>query len=49
MTVNQCPSLAAMLVNGQEINRGQITYRFHYRGWLETPDGRHFQPNANKV
>ncbi|ATX62692.1 MULTISPECIES: phage filamentation protein Fil family protein [Yersinia] len=49
MTANQCPSLAAMLVNGQEINRGQITYRFHYRGWLETPDGRHFQPNANKV
>ncbi|CNI12073.1 phage filamentation protein Fil family protein [Yersinia pekkanenii] len=49
MTANQCPSLAAMLVSGQEINQGQVTYRFHYRGWIETPEGRHFQPDASKV
>ncbi|ELM3740603.1 DUF2724 domain-containing protein [Yersinia ruckeri] len=44
MTSTQCPSLAAMLVNGQ-----QITHRRHQRGWLETPDGRHFQPKASEV
>lgn len=49
MTANQCPSLAAMLRNGQEMNRRQLTHRFHYHGWLEAPDGRHFQPKASDV
>ncbi|HDL7334564.1 phage filamentation protein Fil family protein [Yersinia enterocolitica] len=44
MTANQCPSLAAMLTNGQ-----QVTHRYHLRGWIETPDGRHFQPKATEV
>ncbi|HEF7268328.1 TPA: DUF2724 domain-containing protein [Yersinia enterocolitica] len=44
MTANQCPSLAGMLTNGQ-----QITHRYHLRGWIETPDGRHFQPKATEV
>lgn len=44
MTTAQCPSLAAMLTNGQ-----QVTHRFHQRGWIETPDGRHFQPKASEV
>lgn len=45
MTITaQCPSLASMLTNGQ-----QITHRKHQRGWIETPDGRHFQPRASAV
>ncbi|MGP9421534.1 phage filamentation protein Fil family protein [Ewingella sp. AOP9-I1-14] len=44
MTTAQCPSLANMLTNGQ-----QITHRAHQRGWIETPDGRHFQPKATEV
>ncbi|WP_145482681.1 phage filamentation protein Fil family protein [Yersinia rohdei] len=40
----QCPSLAALLVNGQK-----VTHYRHQRGWLETPDGRHFQPKASEV
>ncbi|MBO1560465.1 phage filamentation protein Fil family protein [Yersinia pseudotuberculosis] len=44
MTANQCPSLAAMLTNGQ-----QVTHRRHMRGWIETPDGRSFQPKASEV
>lgn len=40
----QCPSLASMLTHGQA-----ITHRHHTRGWLETPDGRHFQPKASEV
>ncbi|EOI6869037.1 phage filamentation protein Fil family protein [Yersinia enterocolitica] len=44
MTAYQCPSLAAMLTNGQ-----QVTHRYHLRGWIETPDGRHFQPKATEV
>ncbi|ELW8952135.1 phage filamentation protein Fil family protein [Yersinia enterocolitica] len=44
MTANQCPSLAATLTNGQ-----QVTHRYHLRGWIETPDGRHFQPKATEV
>ncbi|WP_411706352.1 phage filamentation protein Fil family protein [Edaphovirga cremea] len=44
MTTAQCPSLAAMLVNGQ-----QITHRHHQRGWIETPDGRFFQPKSTEV
>lgn len=39
-----CPNLASLLTNGQ-----QITHRAHTRGWIETPDGRHFQPDASKV
>ncbi|CNE95432.1 phage filamentation protein Fil family protein [Yersinia enterocolitica] len=42
--VPQCPSLAALLVNGQ-----QVTHYRHQQGWLETPDGRHFQPKASEV
>ncbi|EKN3500815.1 phage filamentation protein Fil family protein [Yersinia enterocolitica] len=44
MTANQCPSLSAMLRNGQ-----QITHRHHQFGWIETPDGRSFQPKASEV
>ncbi|ELZ0585425.1 TPA: phage filamentation protein Fil family protein [Yersinia enterocolitica] len=44
MTANQCPSLAAMLRNGQ-----QITHCRHQFGWIETPDGRNFQPKASEV
>ncbi|WP_019213344.1 phage filamentation protein Fil family protein [Yersinia massiliensis] len=44
MTANQCPSLAAMLRNGQ-----QVTHRRHQCGWIETPDGRDFQPKASEV
>ncbi|UAN50100.1 DUF2724 domain-containing protein [Serratia sp. JSRIV002] len=44
MTTAQCPSLASMLTNGQK-----ITHRQHQRGWIETPDGRHFQPKASEV
>lgn len=44
MTANQCPSLAAMLTNGQ-----QVTHRYHLRGGIETPDGRHFQPKSTEV
>lgn len=44
MTTAQCPSLASMLTNGQK-----ITHRKHQRGWIETPDGRHFQPRASDV
>lgn len=44
MTTAQCPSLAIMLTHGQ-----QITHRTHQRGWLETPDGRFYQPKATEV
>lgn len=44
MTTTQCPSLAAMLVKGQ-----QVTHHQHQRGWIETPDGRYFQPKASEV
>lgn len=44
MTANQCPSLAAMLVNGQ-----QVTHYRNQHGWIETPDGRYFQPKASEV
>lgn len=44
MTGTTCPSLSAMLTNGQH-----ITHRYHSRGWLETPDGRFIQPKASEV
>jgi len=40
----QCPSLASMLINSQPITHCQ-----HKHGWIETPDGRHFKPDARKV
>ena len=43
MTAN-CPSLAGMMVNPQ-----QIPHRRHQHGWLELPDGRHFQPKVTNV
>lgn len=49
VTSAQCPSLASLLTNGQPENRGQVTQRFHYHGWIETPDGRNFQPNSIDV
>ncbi|ENR6206163.1 DUF2724 domain-containing protein [Serratia marcescens] len=39
-----CPSLAAMLTQAH-----QVTHRRHTRGWLELPDGRHFQPTVADV
>lgn len=44
MDLTQCPSLASLLTHGQ-----QITHRQHQRGWIETPDGRFFQPKAADV
>jgi len=44
MELIQCPSLANMLTKGQ-----QVTHRAHQRGWIETPDGRFFQPKATDV
>lgn len=44
MDLTQCPSLASLLTHGQ-----QITHRQHQRGWIETPDGRFFQPKAVDV
>ncbi|AJJ62569.1 phage filamentation protein Fil family protein [Yersinia aldovae] len=44
MTANQCPSLAAVLTNGQ-----QVTHYRNQRGWIETPDGRFYQPKAAEV
>lgn len=40
----QCPSMAALLTQAH-----QITHRRHRRGWLELPDGRHFQPSVANV
>lgn len=42
--INQCPSLASMLKNGQ-----QVTHHAHSRGWIETPDGQFYQPKASEV
>lgn len=45
MTITQqCPSMAALLTQAH-----QITHRRHTRGWLELPDGRHFQPAVADV
>ena len=44
MKIRQCTSLASLLVKQQ-----QVTHYRHQHGWLETPDGRHFQPNAREV
>lgn len=38
------PSLSALLVRHQ-----QVSGYYHQRGWLETPDGRDFQPKASNV
>jgi len=43
-TLTTSPSFASLLTQGQ-----QITHRKHSRGWLETPDGRFFQPKATDV
>lgn len=42
--MNQCPSISTMLKNEY-----LISHHHHNRGWLETPDGRHFQPKASQV
>lgn len=42
--MNECQSLSSMLRQGQ-----LVSHCHHSRGWLETPDGRHFQPKASKV
>lgn len=44
MALSQCPSLANLLNQAQ-----QVTHHRHQRGWIETPDGRFFQPKANEV
>lgn len=38
------PSLASLLRNGC-----QVTHFGNSRGWIETPDGRFFKPEPNKV
>ncbi|WP_456309407.1 phage filamentation protein Fil family protein [Serratia proteamaculans] len=44
MMTQQCPSLASMLICNQT-----VTHWHHTQGWIETPDGRHFQPKPGKV
>lgn len=44
MTIAQCPSLAALLVNGQ-----QVSHHRHQRGWIETPNGHFILPKASEV
>ncbi|WP_339327350.1 phage filamentation protein Fil family protein [Erwinia amylovora] len=36
--------MASLLTHGC-----QVTHYRHSRGWIETPDGRYFQPNAINV
>ncbi|BEJ33582.1 hypothetical protein OIPHN330_22020 [Citrobacter freundii] len=38
------PSLASLLKHGC-----QVTHYSNTRGWIETPDGRFFKPEPNKV
>lgn len=38
------PSLAGLLKHGC-----QVTHFANTRGWIETPDGRFFKPEPNKV
>ncbi|HED4077933.1 phage filamentation protein Fil family protein [Raoultella planticola] len=38
------PSLAGLLKQGC-----QVTHFSNSRGWIETPDGRFFKPEPNKV
>ncbi|AEX53139.1 hypothetical protein GRAQ_02367 [Rahnella aquatilis CIP 78.65 = ATCC 33071] len=44
MNINQHPSLASLLKQGC-----QVTHHRHVNGWIETPDGRFFKPEPNKV
>ncbi|WP_162860102.1 phage filamentation protein Fil family protein [Candidatus Fukatsuia symbiotica] len=44
MLIKTCTSVAVLPDNPLH-----ITHRRHRRGWLETPDGRHVQPNAQDV
>ena len=44
MDMTECPSIASLLVHGQ-----RVTHHAHQRGWIETPDGRFFQPKATEV
>ncbi|HBS7470263.1 TPA: DUF2724 domain-containing protein [Klebsiella pneumoniae] len=41
---NNIPSLAGLLKHGC-----QVTHFGNTRGWIETPDGRFFKPEPNKV
>ncbi|MEL0552932.1 phage filamentation protein Fil family protein [Raoultella lignicola] len=41
---NNIPSLAGLLKHGC-----QVTHFSNTRGWIETPDGRFFKPEPNKV
>ncbi|RTP06725.1 phage filamentation protein Fil family protein [Enterobacter hormaechei] len=43
-TLTTSPSFASLLTKSQ-----QVTHRAHTRGWIETPDGRFFQPKATEV
>lgn len=43
-TLTTSPSFASLLTKSQ-----QVTHRAHTRGWIETPDGRFFQPKATDV
>ncbi|WP_342221612.1 phage filamentation protein Fil family protein [Candidatus Fukatsuia endosymbiont of Tuberolachnus salignus] len=44
MLIKTCTSVAVLPDNPLH-----ITHRRHRRGWLETPDGRRVQPNAQDV
>ncbi|EQB4445697.1 MAG: phage filamentation protein Fil family protein [Pluralibacter gergoviae] len=44
MNNENAPSLASLLKQGC-----QVTHFRNSRGWIETPDGRHFKPEPNKV
>ncbi len=41
---DNAPSFASLLRHGC-----QVTHFANTRGWIETPDGRFFKPESNKV
>ncbi len=44
MSTENIPSIASLLKHGC-----QVTHFRNTRGWIETPDGRFFKPEPNKV
>lgn len=44
MNNENAPSLASLLKQGC-----QVTHFRNSRGWIETPDGRHFKPEPDRV
>lgn len=44
MNADHCPSLASLLKHGCQVTHFKPT-----NGWIETPDGRFFKPEPNKI